>query len=820
MNATIESSWISAGRWFPQPPASTSFNEVSIDSRRIFQPTSSLFFCLRGPRHDGHGYIQDAYFSGIRSFVVDHLPETVFPDCHYLIVPDTLAALQELAGAQRRQLMVPIVGITGSNGKTTVKEWLYALLKDDMTITRSPRSYNSQVGVALSLVLAHQEHELVIIEAGISLPGEMARLEKMIGPDIGILTNLGSAHDEGFEDRAGKLREKLALFNHSKKVLIPQSLLHDFPDAFTAIKGKLVTWSETRPADFQVIRVVDLINQQQITYQYKGACHTYSIPFTDEAARQNSIICLLLALELGISPEVLHERMAHLPAISMRLETREGWNNNLIINDYYNADLEALRIALAFFNQRRGNRGGWIILSDLDETGLDPPALNTRIVQLLEPITYERLTLIGENISGLALLLPDGIKVDIHRSTEDFLRITVLESAHHTAILLKGARRFGFEQISRRLVRLVHRTRLEVDLGAMSHNLRYYSGFLKPATRILVMVKASAYGGGSTEVARWLAFQRVHYLGVAYVDEGVELRKAGIKLPILVMNPDEAAFPLILEYGLEPEIHGHYQFQQFLNFLSTTEAVVSVHIKLETGMNRLGFAYEELPTLISQLKESTQIRVASVMSHLTGSDNPIHDQFTAQQADRFTALADMIEIGLGYKPLRHLLNSAGIRRFKHYQYDMVRLGIGLYGLDYEKNLPSPLLPAIALKSRITRIRNVPAGESVGYSRLSITDHPRKIATIAIGYADGLLRLAGEGRFWVLVRNVEAPTVGSVCMDMAMIDVSHIPDAQSGDDVILFDAQKPIGDLALALQTIPYEVLTNISSRVPRIYFDE
>lgn len=820
MRTTDLERWTEGGRWVPHPPPDREITHLATDSRRLFQASSCLFVCIRGPRHDGHRYIPEAISGGARLFLVDRVPEEYAENVCFLVVPDTLRALQALAGHHRRQFRYPFVGITGSNGKTTVKEWLYTLLREDRAVSRSPRSYNSQLGVALSLSLAGGEHDIALIEAGISLPTEMAHLEHMVRPDIGILTSLGSAHDEGFPDRETKLREKLVLFEGAGCVIAPRHLIDAYPAAFASLEGRLRTWSEQGSATLEVIQVNTDAHIQDITYRYAGRIATCRIPFPDEAARQNGLTCLLFCLELGMPPEIIHERMARLPALTMRLETREGWNSNLIINDFYNADLEALRIALDFFNQRKGRLSGWVILSDLDETGLDRPALAAKMAALLREVDYDRLSCIGSSGDLLEPLLPPGRRFETFPDTGSFLAGADLGNVHHTAILLKGARRFAFEDISRKLVRFVHRTRLEVHLGALSHNLLQYTRLLEPETRILVMVKASAYGGGGTEIARWLAFQRVHYLGVAYVDEAVELRRAGIRLPILVMNPDESAFPLILEHDLEPEIHSLHQFRQFLHFLAPGDPEVRIHLKLETGMNRLGFTVEELPDVLRLIRDTPQIRVASLMSHLSASDDPAGDSFTHLQAHRFIDLADKISEGLGYRPLRHLLNSSGIRRFPAYQFDMVRLGIGLYGLDQAAGAQSDLLPALALRTRVTRVQRVPAGASVGYGRRGAASHDRSIATIDIGYADGLLRLAGEGRFSVRIHGEEAPTVGSICMDMAMVDVTHIPTCRPGDEVTLFDAEKPIGALASVLQTIPYEVLTNISSRVPRIYFDE
>lgn len=816
----LDIAFLSSGEWRPGPPEQGGFAGIAIDSRRLFQPASTLFFCLRGPRHDGHAFIDEAYAAGVRSFVVDHWPDTWLPQAHYLLVPDTLRALQQLVGRYRQQLPARVTALTGSNGKTSVKEWLYTLLREHYPVMRSPRSYNSQVGVALSLALATPEHQQLLIEAGISRPGEMAHLAAMIRPDTGILTNLGSAHDEGFANREEKLQEKLLLFQGVTQLLAPATLVSQYPLAFAPYRRQLVTWSEGEPADLIATHWEEQPEGQTIYYQFRERTDHYFLPHPCTAARHNSLTCLLYALLCGLDTVAIHAGMARLPALTMRLETREGWHNNLVINDHYNADLEALRLALAFYTQRKGTLDGWLILSDLDESGLQPEALLQELSTMLLQPSVQRISFIGTLGPALAERLPEGISMAHYPDTMAFLQARPWADTHHTAILIKGARRFAFEEISRALVRYSHRTVLEISLSALSHNLAQYSRLLSPATRTLVMVKASAYGGGSAEIARWLDLQRVGYLGVAYADEGVELRRAGIALPILVMNPDEAAFPLILSHRLEPEIHSLIQLRQFLHFLSPGDPVVPIHIKLETGMHRLGFQEEELSELIRLIRESGQLQVASIFSHLAGGDDPALDAFTHQQAARFSALAHYLEEQLGYRPLRHLLNSAGTARFPEYHFDMVRLGIGLYGLENSPSLREQLKPAMALRSRITRIHQVPADASVGYGCRGRSQHPRTIATVAIGYADGLLRLAGEGRFAVHIRNKPAPTVGSICMDMCMVDVSGIPDAAVGDEVVLFDQEHALAVLAEALQTIPYEVLTNISSRVPRVYIED
>jgi Alr-MurF fusion protein len=820
VNTPLESTWIREGTWWPAPPEQTRFARVATDSRRLFQPGQTLFFCLRGPRHDGHRFIEEAWRQGVRAFVTDHRPPQALPDTCYLIVPDTLAALQTLAGAWRATLRAPLTAITGSNGKTMVKEWLYTLLREDYRIARSPRSYNSQVGTALSLLMAGPEHELIFIEAGISQPGEMDRLQKMIRPDIGILTSLGSAHDEGFPDRGSKLREKLLLFREVRALLVPADLVRTWPDAFAGLDGRLLTWSEQGPADLMMEQLEESPQGQTIYYRFREIQGFYHLPHAGAIARRNSLTCLLYALYLGADPRRIGEGMTHLPALTMRLETREGWQGNLVISDHYNADPDALGLALSFYAQRKGPLAGWIILSDLEESGLSAREQARLLSELLQCVPVDRITHIGQAGSELARQYRGEARVDHYPDVRSLLEAGILDETRHTAFLLKGARRFAFEAISRKLVRLSHNTVLEVNLGALSHNLLAYTRRLGPDTRTLVMVKASAYGGGSAEIARWLALQRVHYLGVAYADEGVELRRAGIGLPVLVLNVDETAFPLLVSHSLEPEIHSLTQLRALLHFLSPSDPVIPIHLKLETGMHRLGLEAGDLSELLRLIRDYGQVRVASVLSHLSASEDSRHDAFTREQARRFSELAGVIDEGLGYRPLRHLLNSSGILRFPEYHLDMVRIGIGLYGFDPAADPNLALRPALALRSRISRIHEVPAGESVGYGRRGIAEAARRIATVAIGYADGLLRLSGEGRYALRIRGREAPIVGAVCMDMTMVDVSAIPEAAVDDPVTVFDEDKPVSGLAAALHTIPYEVLTNIAPRVPRIYIEE
>ncbi len=817
MERLLDSGHISGGRWVPSVPEKLIFSRISTDSRALFQPATTLFFCLRGPRHDGHQYIQEAWEKGVRYFVVDCLPAQELVNTFYLLVEDTQIALQDMARGHRDLFSYPVVGITGSNGKTIVKEWLYSILKDDEAIIRSPRSFNSQIGVPLSLSMIGPEHRLALIEAGISRPGEMDRLELMIHPEIGVLTSLGSAHDEGFPNRESKLREKLILFRNSHTIIAPDVIVDQFPTAFYALKGRLVTWSLTKQADLQVIQIKEKGQILEVHFLYHDQPGTIYLPHQDEASLANAMTCLLTALDLGKPMQSICDRFRTLSGLSMRLESREGWNGNLIINDYYNADLEGVRIALSFLQQRQGKRSTWIILSDLDDTGLQTLELVQRIVDLLKDIRIDRLSCIGTQGPTLIQELGNPPYAHWYPDVHTFLMNIDVQSVRDTAVLIKGARRFALEEVSRKLTRFAHRTRLEINLTALAHNVKIYAQMLRPETRIMVMVKASAYGSGSADIARLLDFQRVHYLGVAYSDEGVELREAGIHLPIMVMNPDESSFANIVKHRLEPEIHSINQLREIIAFLSPVDPVIPIHIKIESGMHRLGFDESDLAELITILSDQGQVYVASCFSHLAASEDPRQDEFTRHQVARFMACSESLIQALGYRPMLHILNSAGISRFPEYQFDMVRLGIGIYGLG---ETSTDIQPALALRTHIYRIHEVPAGDSVGYGRKGVAATNRKIATLGIGYADGLLRLAGEGRFCVRINDHLAPTVGAICMDMCMVDVTAIPQVTVGDEVTLFDETYSIRHLADSLKTISYEVLTNISTRVNRIYFHE
>lgn len=803
------------------PAPDASFEFICTDSRQITFPQRSLFFALIGRRFDGHAFINEAYRGGIRHFVVSQKMElAAYPDANFLLVEDTLAALQALAGFHRRQYDLPVIGITGSNGKTIVKEWLFQLLHEDYAIVRSPRSYNSQFGVPLSVWSIQPEHQLAIFEAGISQPGEMERLASIIDCNIGLITNIGDAHSEGFSDTRQKVREKLRLFSHAA----PLIYCRDYEDIEAEVKelGRpLFSWSRRREADLQIL-------EQQITDhdgtrlrgRFRGRESTLQIPFTDEASIENAIHCWAVLLHLGYDHEVIARRMLQLEPVAMRLELKEGINQCVLINDSYNSDINALNIALNFLAQQSAFTRRTLILSDILQSGLPPRKLYRRVAGLIQGAGITRIIGIGEHTRLLDELTPPSLERHFFADTATFLSAIDRFSFEREAILLKGARPFAFERIAQLLAKKAHRTVLEVNMNALNHNLRVFQALVKPGVKIMAMVKAAAYGSGSLEVAKLLAYQGADYLAVAYADEGVELRRGGVRLPIMVLNPERPAFELMARYQLEPELYNFKLLREWLDFQPPGGDRPSVHLKLDTGMHRLGFEEADLPELTDLLQPRPELNIQSIFTHLAASEAPEHDAFTQGQIAAFSKAYDQLAGALGYRPVRHVLNSSGIVRFPQYQFEMVRLGIGLYGIDASGIIQEKLRRVGSLKASISQIKHLTAGETVGYGRRGKVERPTRIATVTIGYADGLPRSAGDGRYRVRIRHRLAPTVGSICMDMCMVDISHIPEAREGDSVEVFGDRPRVTDLAACENTIPYEVLTRISPRVKRIYIQE
>ncbi len=798
---------------------------ILTDSRSLCFPEETLFFALRSGRNDGHNYIPDLYRRGVRNFVVETLPDgysELYQDANFLKVPHSLSALQRLAERHRDGFDIPIVGITGSNGKTIVKEWLYQLLSPSMTVTRSPRSYNSQIGVPLSVWLLDKDTQVGVFEAGISLPGEMEALRDIIQPTVFAMTNLGTAHQENFSSMEEKCREKLCLMHDSEVAIYP------YDDAVirkcvaeSGYKGKLLSWSVSSPeAALYIYKVEKKDSSTQIYYKYEGKEGSYTIPFIDEASVENSITCAAVSLYLGLTVGQLSERMAGLEPVAMRLEVKEGRHGCTLINDSYNSDINSLDIALDFMNRRPDHKGRkrTLILSDIYQSGESVHKLYKEVSDLSKKRGVEKFIGIGPDITACSddIDIPEKYFFD---SCSDFIASGAFSSLNNEVILLKGSRRFSFDNITEILEQKVHETILEVNLNGVVENLNYYRSFMKPETKIVCMVKADAYGAGAVEVAKTLQDHRVDYLAVAVADEGVTLRKAGITCNIMIMNPEMTAFKTMFDYDLEPEVYS-FRLLDALVKAAQKEGITGypVHIKLDTGMHRLGFNPKtDMTELITRLKRQNAIIPRSVFSHFVGSDSDDFDRFSAMQFELFKKGSEELQAAFDHKILRHIDNSAGIEHFPERQLDMCRLGLGLYGIDSRDN--SILNNVSTLKTTILQIHNVPKDETVGYSRKGILTRDSVIGAIPIGYADGLDRRLGCGHCYCLVNGKKAPYVGNICMDVAMIDLTDI-DCREGDSVEIFGADLPVTVLSDAMGTIPYEVLTSISNRVKRVYFQD
>lgn len=795
---------------------------ILTDSRSLCFPEETLFFALKTKRNDGHKYIPELYERGVRNFVVADLPVEmpVFSDANFLQLPNPLKGLQKLAEKHREQFQVPVIGITGSNGKTIVKEWLYQLLSPDRVITRSPRSYNSQIGVPLSAWLMNEHTELAIFEAGISEMGEMEALQAIIKPTIGILTNIGGAHQENFFSLQDKCMEKLTLFKDCDVIIYDgDNELISSCVAKSLFTAREIAWSKRdneRPLFIESIRKGD--HATTIKYRYLGMPNEYKIPFIDDASIENSLHCLAAALYMMVPPEQITERMAHLEQIAMRLEVKEGKNGCVLINDSYNSDLASLDIALDFMSRRSDDKGKkrTLILSDMLETGQSSKLLYRQVAELVHSRGVEKIIGVGEEIRTAASRFE--IEKYFFRTTEELLDSDLLAGLRNEVILVKGSRSFHFDAVSDRLELKVHETILEINLNALTDNLNYYRGKLKPETKMVCMVKASAYGAGSYEIAKTLQDHRVDYLAVAVADEGSELRKAGITSSIIIMNPELTAFKTMFDYKLEPEVYSFHLLNELIK-AAEKEGVTNfpIHIKLDTGMHRLGFAPEDIPELTERLKRQTAVIPRSVFSHLVGSDGAQFDSFTRRQIEMFEAASGQLQAAFQHKILRHICNTAGIERYPGAQFDMVRLGIGLYGIDPFTN--KIIHNVSTLKTTILQIHDVAKEETVGYGRKGHLERDSRIAAIPIGYADGLNRRLGNGHAYCLVNGQKAPYVGSICMDVCMIDVTDI-DCKEGDKAVIFGDDLPVTVLSDILDTIPYEILTSVSNRVKRIYYQD
>jgi len=813
-------------------------HHLLLDSRKVYSAANSLFFALKSNRRNGHEFIAELYKKGIRNFVITERQwASGYDHANFMLVEDALQALQQLAAHHRRQFNIPVIGITGSNGKTIVKEWLYQLLHEKFNIVRSPKSYNSQIGVPLSVWQMNEHHNLAIFEAGISQPNEMAKLERIIQPTLGIFTNLGEAHSEGFASMADKGREKLKLFQHAEAIIFSgdNSSAENFRiendiEQLSPKQIKLVEWSKTSPAWLGVTAIEKNQASTIIRAKQNGKNIFIEIPFTDDASIDNAIACWAVLLWMKVDEGYIAEKMLQLQPVNMRLEMKKGVNHCSIINDSYSADLSSLNIALNFLRHQSAAIKKTVILSDFFQTGLTNEKLYAEIAAMLQHHQVDRLIGIGENISRFMYqqVISNGSKLRCHffASTDDFVRQFRSSQFKEETILVKGARIFEFEKIVHLLEQKVHQTVLEINLNAIAHNVKEYQKLLQPSTKMMAMVKAFAYGSGGAEIAAILQFHKVDYLGVAYADEGIELRQAGIQLPVMIMNPEAASFDVIVENNLEPDIYSFELLQQFNSYLQQAGLTeYPIHLEIETGMNRLGFSVEEIDRLINLITNTTSFHIQSVFTHLAASEDAAQDEFTLEQFSKFKRIAAEIQQAIGYGFLKHIANSAAIARLPQLQMDMVRLGIGMYGVDSSKTDDKgdsrlKLQTVATLRSTIAQLKHVKKGETISYNRRGVVDRDSVIATVRIGYADGYPRRLGNGVGKMLVNGKQVPVIGTVCMDMTMIDVTGIENIKEGDEVIIFGEDLLVEQLAKWAGTIPYEIMTGISQRVKRVYYEE
>ncbi len=796
-------------------------NEIITDSRSVVSSVKSIFFALTGDRNNGHSYITDLYNRGIFNFVVSDYKNEYdnLNDANFIVVNDTLEALHKLGKYHRDNFDFQIVTVIGSNGKTIVKEWLYHLLHDEISIVRSPKSYNSQLGVPISLCLLENKYKLGIIEAGISKPGEMHKLEDIIKPNVVIFTSFGEAHQENFKDKTEKASEKLMMFNNADTLIYSvdyEILTNQIINNEDFIDKNIFTWAiSSKNADLKVVKINKHTNSTEIIADFKGAEIKYKIPFIDEASVKNSLSCLAYLITQNLLSENILKKFNTLSPVEMRIQQKQGINDCILINDSYNSDIVSLKIALDLQKNLSGNLKKTVILSDIMQSGMTDNELYKSVAEMFRSNQIDRFIGIGEHIFSQRNLFNKAYDAEFFRSTEKFLKSDIKKKFEKEVILLKGSRNFKFEMISEALELKKHRTVLEINLEAITHNLNYYKSLVSPEIKTMVMVKAFSYGSGTYEIAGLLQHHHVDYLGVAFADEGVELRKSGITTPIMVMNPDSDSLSDIIDFKLEPEIYNFKIFDALIQKLDNhSGSPIPVHIKLDTGMKRLGFCDFDVEELICRLTKYEQIFVKSIFSHLVAADEPEHDGFTKEQINKFRNISDKIIENLKYPVLRHISNTSGIERFPEAVFDMVRIGIGLYG--FSKNNNGKLMNVSTLKTRITQIKNVYKDETVGYGRKWKAKCNSKIAIIPIGYADGLSRQLSSGVGEVLINGQKVPIAGNVCMDLCMIDITGI-DANEGDEVIIFGDEYPASEIAKKLNTIPYEIITGISERVKRVY---
>ncbi|TCV09623.1 alanine racemase [Sphingobacterium alimentarium] len=788
---------------------SSSIDSLAYDSRKLHAGQRGLFFALKG-QQDGHKYVADAYRKGVRNFVLSDLNFNIsaYTEANFIWVKDTVRALQHVAAMHRSHIHIPVVGITGSNGKTIVKEWLAQLLKADRKVYQSPKSYNSQIGVPISLWHMSNDYDIALIEAGISTVGEMTHLEQIIQPTWGIFTSFGTAHQEGFTSTTVKFEEKWQLFRQVEKIIapsthIPENVLGD---------ERIIRWGTQDTAKLRIKNIEQLADSYHVQGCYQGILYSWKVPFTDKGSLENCLTCMLVLLELGYSMEVISERILLLRPLDMRLKLKKGKHNSSIIDDSYSNDLASLNIALDFLNQQNQFKYKKLVLSDFEGEEWTP-RFEHKLQNLLMRIDLEELLLVGERFRDFTL--STDAKIQVFESTAALLASYNSLDFSDSVVLIKGARKYHLEELSKRLTQQSHETVMQINLKAIENNLRQYRSKLEPSTKLMAMVKAFSYGSGSFEIANILQFNNVDYLTVAFVDEGSELRRAGVKLPIMVLSPHESTFEDIILYNIEPEIYSIKILKAFIHFLKGKElSAYPIHIKLDTGMHRLGFCESEIDLLLDTLENQSQVKIQSVFSHLVGAGDTHFSSFTQEQIHLYQNMVHRIKSTIGYDFIRHICNTSGIVHHPEAHLDMVRLGIGLYG--YDANSGMDLEEISVLKTTITQIKRLPQDETIGYDRKGVLQRDSVIATVKIGYADGYSRRFGNGVGKMLINGKQAPTIGNICMDMCMLDITGI-EAQEGDEVVVFP---DLLEAAHQIGTIPYELLTGISSRVKRIYYYE
>ncbi len=790
--------------------------QADTDSRHIIHPEYSLFFAFKGNHSDGHFFIPELIHKGVKAFVVNHLPSHTSDSVCFFVVPDVLTALQKIAIFHRTKYQIPVIGITGSNGKTIVKEWLSVILQNKFNICKNPKSYNSQIGVALSVLELSEEHKLAIFEAGISKKGEMLQLKNMIQPTLGIFTNIGDAHQAGFSGTDEKTVEKLILFNQVSKLIYCkdyQSIYHHRKNLLTNIE-----WTYGDTGNYKIKRKLNNPGQCHLIITHLDSSYQFDLNFSDEASIENIVHCIVISIELGLTQTEIQNGLLQLHSLSMRLEQKEGINNCILINDSYSLDLKSLQLALQFVDQQNHLLPRTLILTDFadqkNSTDLWPS-----VAYLLTKYHINKVIAIGKSIREIQSDLPENISFHIYDSTSQLLDNLDSLFLKNELILFKGARKFELERVFQNLSLSHHDTILEIDLKAIKHNIQVYRSLLKKETKIMAVVKAAAYGSGHYEIAKLLEHKQIDYLAVAYPDEGIILRQKGILTPIMVMNIGSVDFNVLLDYNLEPEIYSLNQLKRLIYEVDNTKKI-KIHIKLDTGMHRLGFLEDELNELIGLIVSNPKIEVQSIFTHLAGSDSEQWDEFTLEQAKLFDQYCDQIMAFLKYRPLVHILNSGGLSRHPGLQKDMIRLGIGMYGIESDIELSRKLEKVHTLKTRISQLKWLSAGETISYNRSVKLETRSLIAVLPLGYADGLPRNAGIKGYSLWSNKHRLPLKGLVCMDMCMADVSSFPEIQVGSEVEIFGKNAAIEDLAKAVDSIPYELLCRISTRVKRVYLQD